>query len=303
MPTIEATNFEIKPALLTMIQQNQFVGLPSEDPTLHLQRFQQLCSTIKYRGVTADQLKVMLFGFSLRDKAKKWLNDINMTEWNEIAQAFLTEYFPPNRTDDFTTRKTSHIRHRLKNPDLFGELAKGQSPKFLVFACSDSRVCPSHVLNFQPGEAFIVRNIANMVPPFDKTKYSGAGVTIKYVVVHLKEIHSLKTSRSSAPPMSINALSSMAPMTNPICKQRYRPSQGPQNPPGFQKPSQTYAPQAAQPDQSSDMMKILLQVQRNQEDNMREIKKLRTHNKMLETQIAQMANSSQQGSLALYHHN
>ncbi|XP_061986314.1 carbonic anhydrase, chloroplastic-like [Populus nigra] len=53
-----------------------------------------------------------------------------------------------------------------KDPKLYGALAKGQSPKFLVFACSDSRVCPSHILNFQPGEAFMVRNIANMVPPY-----------------------------------------------------------------------------------------------------------------------------------------
>ncbi|CAK8537038.1 unnamed protein product [Lathyrus sativus] len=73
-----------------------------------------------------------------------------------------------------------------KNPDLYGELAKGQSPKFMVFACSDSRVCPSHILDFQPGEAFVVRNIANMVPPFDKTKYSGAGAAIEYAVLHLK---------------------------------------------------------------------------------------------------------------------
>ncbi|KAI4328256.1 hypothetical protein L6164_020626 [Bauhinia variegata] len=73
-----------------------------------------------------------------------------------------------------------------KNPDLYGELAKGQSPKFLVFACSDSRVCPSHILDFQPGEAFVVRNIASMVPPFDKTKYSGAGAAIEYAVLHLK---------------------------------------------------------------------------------------------------------------------
>ncbi|KAK7307219.1 hypothetical protein VNO77_40085 [Canavalia gladiata] len=73
-----------------------------------------------------------------------------------------------------------------KNPDLYGELAKGQSPKFMVFACSDSRVCPSHILNFQPGEAFMVRNIASMVPPFDKTKYSGAGAAIEYAVLHLK---------------------------------------------------------------------------------------------------------------------
>ncbi|KAL8124848.1 hypothetical protein AgCh_012488 [Apium graveolens] len=43
--------------------------------------------------------------------------------------------------------------------------------QFLVFACSDSRVYPSHVLNFQPGEAFIVRNIANIVPTFDKDQF------------------------------------------------------------------------------------------------------------------------------------
>ncbi|KAG5520941.1 hypothetical protein RHGRI_033487 [Rhododendron griersonianum] len=73
-----------------------------------------------------------------------------------------------------------------KNPALYGELAKGQSPKFMVFACSDSRVCPSHVLDFQPGEAFVVRNIASMVPPFDQTKYAGVGAAVEYAVLHLK---------------------------------------------------------------------------------------------------------------------
>ncbi|KAH8495278.1 hypothetical protein H0E87_018459 [Populus deltoides] len=86
--------------------------------------------------------------------------------------------------------KTGFVQFRTekyeKNPDLYGALAKGQSPKFMVFACSDSRVCPSHILNFQPGEAFMIRNIANMVPPYDKTKYSGVGAAIEYAVLHLK---------------------------------------------------------------------------------------------------------------------
>ncbi|XP_030953957.1 carbonic anhydrase, chloroplastic isoform X1 [Quercus lobata] len=73
-----------------------------------------------------------------------------------------------------------------KSPALYGELAKGQSPKFMVFACSDSRVCPSHVLDFQPGEAFVVRNVANLVPPYDKTKYAGVGSAVEYAVLHLK---------------------------------------------------------------------------------------------------------------------
>lgn len=38
----------------------------------------------------------------------------------------------------------------------------------MVFSCADSRVCPSVTLGFQPGEAFTIRNIANMVPPYDK---------------------------------------------------------------------------------------------------------------------------------------
>ncbi|KAG2320924.1 hypothetical protein Bca52824_014137 [Brassica carinata] len=57
--------------------------------------------------------------------------------------------------------------------------------QFLVFACADSRVCPSHILNFQLGEAFIVRNIANMVPPYDKTKHSNVGAALEYPITVL----------------------------------------------------------------------------------------------------------------------
>nr|AFK46145.1 unknown [Lotus japonicus] len=54
----------------------------------------------------------------------------------------------------------------MKNPEQFESLAKAQEPKFMVIACADSRVCPSNVLGFQPGETFTIRNIANLVPPF-----------------------------------------------------------------------------------------------------------------------------------------
>ncbi|ESW10075.1 hypothetical protein PHAVU_009G178900 [Phaseolus vulgaris] len=73
-----------------------------------------------------------------------------------------------------------------KKPDLYGQLANGQSPQYLVFACSDSRVSPSTILHFQPGEAFMVRNIANMVPPFNQLRYSGVGAAIEYAITALK---------------------------------------------------------------------------------------------------------------------
>ncbi|XP_059653251.1 beta carbonic anhydrase 5, chloroplastic-like isoform X2 [Cornus florida] len=55
----------------------------------------------------------------------------------------------------------------LENLERFQNLAKSQAPKFMVIACADSRVCPSSILGFQPGEAFVVRNVANLVPPFE----------------------------------------------------------------------------------------------------------------------------------------
>ncbi|KAE9448382.1 hypothetical protein C3L33_19732, partial [Rhododendron williamsianum] len=55
----------------------------------------------------------------------------------------------------------------LEESEHFQNLAKGQAPKFMVIACGDSRVCPSNILGFQPGEAFVIRNVANLVPPFE----------------------------------------------------------------------------------------------------------------------------------------
>ncbi|KAK8991055.1 hypothetical protein V6N11_062080 [Hibiscus sabdariffa] len=47
-------------------------------------------------------------------------------------------------------------------------------------------VCTSHVLDIQPGEAFVVRNVVNMIPPYNQTKYAGTGSAIEYAVLYLK---------------------------------------------------------------------------------------------------------------------
>eukprot|EP00252_Welwitschia_mirabilis_P001170 TRINITY_DN11090_c0_g1_i1.p1 TRINITY_DN11090_c0_g1~~TRINITY_DN11090_c0_g1_i1.p1 ORF type:complete len:282 (+),score=27.53 TRINITY_DN11090_c0_g1_i1:222-1067(+) len=94
-----------------------------------------------------------------------------------------------------------------KRPDLFGQLSKGQSPKFLVFACSDSRVDPSHIFGFQLGEAFVVRNIANMVPPYEQQEYPCTSAAIEYAVLHLKVEHIMVVGHSCCG--GIKALMSM----------------------------------------------------------------------------------------------
>lgn len=60
--------------------------------------------------------------------------------------------------------------------------------QYMVFACSDSRVCPSHVLNFHPGDAFVVRNIANMVPPYDQVKLYTKTLPKKKLLLIIKSV-------------------------------------------------------------------------------------------------------------------
>ncbi|KAL8545828.1 hypothetical protein ACS0TY_005810 [Phlomoides rotata] len=109
---------------------------------------------------------------------------------DEITAGLETENGSAALSPSVERLKTGFLTFKKKKynlrPGLFSELARGQSPKYMIFACSDSRVCPSHVLDIQPGEAFVVRNIANMVPPYDQTQYSGTGAAIEYAVLHLK---------------------------------------------------------------------------------------------------------------------
>lgn len=63
----------------------------------------------------------------------------------------------------------------------------GQTPKTLVIACSDSRVDPAIITSSHPGELFIVRNVANLVPPFEKIGgFHGVSSAIEFAVLNLK---------------------------------------------------------------------------------------------------------------------
>ena len=72
-PPIEANNFELKPSLLSVVQQNQFFGGSIDDPNLHLSMFLQYADTVKNNGVNQEAIRIRLFPFSLRDRAQAWL--------------------------------------------------------------------------------------------------------------------------------------------------------------------------------------------------------------------------------------
>lgn len=71
--------------------------------------------------------------------------------------------------------------------DRWSSLMEGQEPKVMVIACSDSRVDPSQIFDVAPGEIFVVRNVAAMVPPFETTPgHHGVSAALEFAVQFLK---------------------------------------------------------------------------------------------------------------------
>lgn len=66
----------------------------------------------------------------------------------------------------------------------------GQKPEIMVVACSDSRVDPALILQCDPGDLFVVRNVANIVPPYEKDDcHHGTSAALEYGVCHLNVKH------------------------------------------------------------------------------------------------------------------
>ncbi len=80
--------------------------------------------------------------------------------------------------------KKSYFR---KNEKSYKKLAKGQNPDALFITCSDSRVDPCLVTQSKPGELFIVRNVGNIIPPYDAIKdKNSVAAAIEFAVLALK---------------------------------------------------------------------------------------------------------------------
>jgi hypothetical protein len=102
-PTVNtgAGNFELHTSLITMVQADQFYGLPNEDASAHLQHFLELCDTIVIKDVAPASIRLRLFPFTLAGKAKQWSYMMKeaMNTWDKCSAAFLAKFFPIGKTN------------------------------------------------------------------------------------------------------------------------------------------------------------------------------------------------------------
>ena len=97
-PVTSAESYEINAALLNLVMKEQFSGLPSEDAASHLNTFIELCDMQKKKDVDNDVIKLTLFPFSVRDRAKTWFSSLpknSIDSWNECKDGYISKYFPP----------------------------------------------------------------------------------------------------------------------------------------------------------------------------------------------------------------
>ncbi|RVW82200.1 Transposon Ty3-I Gag-Pol polyprotein [Vitis vinifera] len=88
-----------------------FHGMESENPYSHIKEFEEVCNTFREGGASIDLMRLKLFPFTLKDKAKIWLNSLrprSIRNWVDLQAEFLKKYFPTHRTNGLK-RKISNF--------------------------------------------------------------------------------------------------------------------------------------------------------------------------------------------------
>ncbi|MGO1766871.1 carbonate dehydratase [Advenella sp. S44] len=98
--------------------------------------------------------------------------------------------FPPRLTDGYVSFLHGRLERERARYEQLGQ--SGQHPEIMVIGCGDSRVAPETIFDAGPGEMFVVRNIANLVPPCEpdvETSYHGTSAAIEFGVNALQVKH------------------------------------------------------------------------------------------------------------------
>ncbi|GJV69637.1 reverse transcriptase domain-containing protein [Tanacetum coccineum] len=121
LPEINADHFEIKTNLLQLVQASSFHGFERENPHAHINSFKRITSTLRFRDVPNDVIKLMMFPYSLEGAAKVWYEKEppnSILTWEDLVTKFVNQFFPPSKT---THLKNEISRFTQKFEETFSE--------------------------------------------------------------------------------------------------------------------------------------------------------------------------------------
>jgi carbonic anhydrase len=106
----------------------------------------------------------------------------------EPSPAIQPDLLPARLVEGYEAFLSGHFR---REQERYRQLAKsGQRPKILLIGCCDSRVSPEVIFDALPGEIFVVRNIANLVPPYKPdAEHHGTSAALEYAITVLNVEH------------------------------------------------------------------------------------------------------------------
>ncbi|GKE45370.1 reverse transcriptase domain-containing protein [Tanacetum coccineum] len=136
LPEINADHFEIKTNMLQLVQANPFHGLENENHHAHINSFKRITSTLRFRNVPNDVIKLMMFPYSLEGAAKTWYEKEppnSILTWEDLVIKFVNQFFPPS--------KTTHLKNKISQfTQKFDESFSEAWERFKEML----RACPHH---------------------------------------------------------------------------------------------------------------------------------------------------------------
>ncbi|GJR84251.1 reverse transcriptase domain-containing protein [Tanacetum coccineum] len=212
-PHILAKFFELKVRLLTLVTSSQFHSFERDDPHSHIRWFNMITSTLKYKNVPHDAIKLMLFLFSLEGAARIWLEKEpthSIHTWEDLVSKFVNYFFPPSKTtnlkNDITNFQQRFDETFSEAWDRFKELRKCPHHDFLELHQIDTfynaltqsdqdslnAAASGNLLNRTPQDALtIIENKSKVCTSTNKPVVSKASTTSSSTPAYLPEIIAL----------------------------------------------------------------------------------------------------------------
>ncbi|GJS56349.1 reverse transcriptase domain-containing protein [Tanacetum coccineum] len=158
-----------------MIQESKFDGYLRADSHDHIREFIAICDMFKYGETESEAVKLLVFPFSLCDKAKIWFDEFNeesITSWEQMRRAFIRRFFPPSSdNNDDNSRlmeklkaidsQITSLKEELQDMrDKYYDLRDGNASKNPMN--DNTPMCERHEVNYIQSEGYQNRNSHNL---------------------------------------------------------------------------------------------------------------------------------------------